>query len=85
MDPNDSGYASPRTTQDPDRSTCYVEVPPGIREALYTKTKKKISIIITELHLLSIPIAWETGHERHKSEQSPSCATNNTVRKYIKQ
>lgn len=66
MDPNDSGYLNPRTTQGTDRSICLVEVLPGIREALHTlgkKKKKEALSPLDALHLLSTSIAWGTGPE----------------------
>jgi len=44
MDTSNSGYLSPRTTQDTDRSISLAEVLLGIREALHTLGKKNIVI-----------------------------------------
>lgn len=41
MDPNDSGYASPRVAQDTDTSILLAEVLAGIREA-YSRKKTNL-------------------------------------------
>lgn len=54
MDPNYSGYMSPRETQDTNRSIFLVELLPGIREAHSRKKTQHLVIIITELSPFSL-------------------------------